>query len=228
MTTENQQQEQTVENQQQDPATAAQDAAAARGAKALDTMYPEAWRRLQKARESLPPGGRVYSSPGAAALAEAEMTPPSPEEQARETRRLELLRNPAYLDGNHKDHAKVMPEIRQIMAAGQTQEERDAFVNQPVSALRGAIGVQDEFLRLPAHVRNEWDEDVEAVAIAFFNEQGIAALEAKSVYAWYINRSLANGGQFTEADGEAFKTFAKGKLSEADRKLIKWHVGDEK
>src|SRR5207302_9752461 len=108
MTTENQQQEQTVENQQQDPATAAQDAAAARGAKALDTMYPEAWRRLQKARESLPPGGRVYSSPGAAALAEAEMTPPSPEEQARETRRLELLRNPAYLDGNHKDHAKVM------------------------------------------------------------------------------------------------------------------------
>ncbi len=83
--------------------------------------------------------------------------------------------------------------------------------------------------RLPAHLRNEWDVDNEAEGIAFFHENGIAPPVARAIYSWYVDRALGNGGQFGEADAEAFKAFAKGKLSEAQiEKLIKWHVGDEK
>ena len=132
-----------MQNAPADPAVASlaqQDAAAAAGATKLAEMLKA------KGGAAIPPG-RTYASPGAAKVAN-EAEKPSAEVQARETRRAELNRydNP---DGVHsKDpvkQKKAMAEMRSLLAAGQTQEERDNFVNQSIGDLRDAIGVAEEF-----------------------------------------------------------------------------------
>jgi len=74
---------------------------------------------------------------------------------------------------------------------------------------------------------------IEAEALASFHEQGLAPEAGRAIYSWYVTKGIANGGTFTQDDGEEFCALAakpglsKGFVRAADRTGEGGVSGDE-
>jgi hypothetical protein len=190
---------------------------------------------LMSANEDNIPNGPVQSTPGAAALA-AEQFTLSPVEQRRadaraaaaeqsrakeaaqtpNQRRLAELNKPGDDGVFSSDPVKqkaAVAELRKLLAAEASEEEKQAVADAPIGKLREQYGVDPT--KVPAHLRESWDAESEATVWATFSQQGLSPEFAKASYEWYV-------GHFTGALGRASNVDA-GAMEAEFRELAAQH-----
>jgi hypothetical protein len=183
------------------------------------------------------PAGKVYSSPGAAALSARETAPdvynPSTGVGVAEQKRLDQRRaetakaaeadaaksparreidalNKPGSDLFSKDEAKqkaAMKRLRVLLAQDTAPEERQAVADMPVEQLREQYGI--DHARVLAPLRASWDEHGEGVLLATLAQNGVEPAAVKELAALYTDTFNGALGKTSNLDVATVETKAR-------------------
>jgi len=140
---------------------------------------------------------------------------------AGDARLAELMKNPAYLDKNHVDHAKAVADVREYLQQKYQEPDAADLADAPdIGELRRFVGA--ELPWMPAHAEAKWDAVAEEDFLHFAVQENLKTSVVNQLLTWYVDRALVYGGFGPGAEAE-FREFAKGKLSDAQvEKLVAW------
>ena len=97
----------------------------------------------------------------------------------------------------------AVAELRKLLAAEATPEERQAFVDLPITEIRDAMGVKPP--KLVSMLADRWDTDHEAELLSDLHDAGVSSETAQELHSWYVDKFTGALGLAANADADAME-----------------------